>query len=97
VRKGRLAEAEASLRRLQRKSAPIDPKQTLASIIYTNNLEQELSTGTSYWDCFKGSEMRRTEIACMVFLGQITVGLCFAYNSTYFFQQIGLSTSQTYK
>ena len=97
VRRGRLEEAERSLRRLQRKSALIDPKQTLATIIHTDNLEQELATGTSYRDCFRGTELRRTEIACMAFAGQILCGLSFAYNSTYFFQQVGLSTSASYK
>jgi SP family general alpha glucoside:H+ symporter-like MFS transporter len=43
----------------------------------------ELSVGTTYWDCFKGFERRRTEIACVVFGGQLVCGLCFAYASTY--------------
>jgi SP family general alpha glucoside:H+ symporter-like MFS transporter len=97
VRVGKLEEAERSLRRLQRKSAPIDPKQTLAVIVHTNNLEEELSTGTSYKDCFTGSELRRTEIACVAFAGQVLSGSSFAYNSTYFFQQAGLSTTTTYR
>jgi MFS transporter, SP family, general alpha glucoside:H+ symporter len=97
VRKGRLEEAEKSLKRLVRSSANIDTKKTLATIVHTNNLEQELSTGTSYWDCFKGSERRRTEIACVVFAGQILSGSSFAYNSTYFFEQVGLPTETTYK
>ena len=97
VRKGRLEEAEHSLKRLVRSSANIDTKQTLATIVHTNNLEQELSTGTSYWDCFKGFERRRTEIACVVFAGQVLSGSSFAYNSTYFFQQVGLQTQTTYK
>ena len=96
VRKGRLAEAEKSLNRLVRKSANIDTKQTLATIVHTNNLEQELATGTSYRDCFKGFERRRTEIACIVFAGQILSGSSFAYNSTYFFEQVGLPTVTTY-
>ncbi|KAK9244241.1 general substrate transporter [Lipomyces tetrasporus] len=97
VRKGKLEEAEKVLRRLQSKSANIDPKLTLATIVHTNKLEQELEIGTSYWDCFRGFELRRTEIACIVFSGQITCGICFAYNSTYFFQQVGLTPGQTYK
>jgi MFS transporter, SP family, general alpha glucoside:H+ symporter len=97
VRKGRLEEAEHSLKRLVRASSGIDTKQTLATIVHTNNLEQELSTGTSYLDCFKGPERRRTEIACITFAGQILSGSSFAYNSTYFFQQVGLATSTTYK
>ena len=70
VRHRRLEDAEKSIRRLQRASANIDPKETLATIVYTNNLEEELSVGTSYWDCFTGFELRRTEIACICFAGQ---------------------------
>ena len=97
VRKGRFDEAEHSLRRLQRKSAPIDPKATLAAIIYTDNLEKELTVGTHYRDCFKGTELRRTEIACFTFAAQVLSGGNFAYNSTYFFKQIGLDSNTTYK
>lgn len=96
VRKGRLEDAEKSLRRLQRKSASINPKNTLATIIHTNALELEISSGTSYLDCFRGIERRRTEIACMAFAGQVLSGANFAYNSTYFFQQVGVSTKTTY-
>lgn len=97
VRQNRLDEAEASLKRLQGKKAThIDPKRTLATIVYTNNLEEQLSVGTSYWDCFKGFELRRTEIACMCFSGQILSGICFAYNSSFFFASVGLGTSTTY-
>lgn len=88
--------AEKSLRRLQRASAKIDVKETLATIVYTNNLEEQLSVGTSYWDCFTGFELRRTEIACIVFAGQVLSGSSFAYNASYFFQQVGLSTDTTY-
>lgn len=97
VRHRRLDEAEKSLRRLQRASANIDVKQTLATIVYTNNLEEELSVGTSYWDCFTGFELRRTEIACICFAGQVLSGSTFAYNASYFFEQVGLSSSVTYK
>ncbi|KAK9482985.1 general substrate transporter [Lipomyces starkeyi] len=97
VRKRRYEEAEKSLIRLQNKSANINPRHTLATIVHTNKLEEELAVGTSYWDCFKRFELRRTEIACFSFAGQILSGSSFAYNSTYFFQQIGLSTSETYK
>ncbi|KAK0120541.1 hypothetical protein ONS96_010746 [Cadophora gregata f. sp. sojae] len=97
VRHGKLEEAEKSLARLVRKSANIDPKKTLAYIVHTNELEREIQAGTSYLDCFKGVELRRTEIACMAFAGQVFAGSLFAYNSTYFFQQIGLGTKATYR
>ena len=96
VRHNRLEEAETSIRRLQRPSPGFDPKRTLATIVYTNNLEEQLSVGTTYWDCFKGFELRRTEIAIVVFAGQLVCGLCFAYASTYFFQQVGLNTEASY-
>lgn len=96
VRHQRYENAERAIRRVQRASAPIDPKDTLATIVYTNNLETELSVGTSYWDCFSGFELRRTEIACMCFAGQVLSGSSFAYNSSYFFEQLGLETHKIY-
>ncbi|KAL7903933.1 general alpha-glucoside permease [Trichoderma velutinum] len=97
VRKGKLKEAEASLDRLRSKKAThVSSRKKLAAIVYTNNLERSLSVGTSYWDCLKGTELRRTEIASMCFSGQTLSGIMFAYNSSYFFSQIGLGTSTTY-
>ncbi|VUC26004.1 unnamed protein product [Clonostachys rosea] len=96
VRKGRIQNAESNLRRLQKSSTGIDVSKTLAEIIHTNDFEQEMSVGTTYWDCFKGVERRRTEIACMAFVGQVLSGSNFAYNSSYFFEQLGLGTSTVY-
>lgn len=99
VRQGRVKDAEASLNRLRSKKnagSRVDSRKKLAAIIYTNNLERNLTIGTSYWDCFKGTELRRTEIACFCFSGQILSGINFAYNSSYFFSQIGLGTKTTY-
>jgi SP family general alpha glucoside:H+ symporter-like MFS transporter len=70
----------------------MDSKRTLAQIVFTDNLEQKLSVGTSYRDCFRGIERRRTEIATVVFGGQLVCDLCFACSSTYLFQQVGLDT-----
>ncbi|KAH7309882.1 general substrate transporter [Stachybotrys elegans] len=96
VRIGREDDAEKSLRRLRPNASDEEIRETLGLIVYTNRLEEELSVGTSYRDCFKGDELRRTEIACMTFAGQIFSGLYFAYNSTYFFQQVGLDSQTTY-
>lgn len=74
VRKDRFDDAEKAIRRLQSASSRQSPKNTLAGIVYTNNLEVQLSIGTTYWDCFKGFELRRTEIACVVFGGQLVCG-----------------------
>lgn len=96
VRQGKLVEAEAAIGRLQSVDCPVDPKQTLATIVYTDNLEKELSVGTSYKDCFKGFELRRTEIACISFMGQVMCGTAVAYNATYFYEQIGLPSATVY-
>ncbi|KAI8314702.1 Alpha-glucosides permease MPH3 [Colletotrichum sp. SAR11_59] len=84
VRHGRLDAAERSLRRLQVESPLADPKKALAAIVYTNKLEEELEVGTSYWDCLKKFELRRTEIACMAFIGQPLVGLNLGLLQSYF-------------
>jgi SP family general alpha glucoside:H+ symporter-like MFS transporter len=97
VRKHRYEEAEAVLRRLQSPTSNIDTKQTLAIIVHTNKIEEDLAVGTSYKDCFVGPERRRTEIACLVFAGQVLSGSSSAYNSTYFFEQVGLDSDTTYK
>lgn len=99
VRSGRIQEARHSLVRLYRAgtdATTID--SALALIVHTDNQEKELRTiKTTYWQCFRGVDARRTEVACMVMAGTITTGLCFAYNSTYFFSTIGLTTNQTYR
>jgi SP family general alpha glucoside:H+ symporter-like MFS transporter len=104
VRKGRYAEAEKVVGRLLSKKVQnspegrsIDTRRALALIIHTNKAEQELAIGTTYWDCFKGAELRRTEIACVCFAGQVLSGSQFAYNSTYFFQQVGIDPRTSYK
>lgn len=77
VRKGRFEEAERSICRLV--SAPldvIDPKDTLAMITRTVEGERGQQIQGSYWDCFKGSNLRRTEIAMVSWGCQILPGLC---------------------
>jgi SP family general alpha glucoside:H+ symporter-like MFS transporter len=97
VRKGQLDKAEKSLHRLKSNKTDLNVKTMLATIVRTDELEKRITAGTSYWDCFRGVERRRTEIACMAFAGQMFSGLAFAYNSTYFFQQVGLTPKQTYR
>ncbi|KAK9453088.1 putative alpha-glucoside transport protein [Dipodascopsis uninucleata] len=97
VRKNRLADAEKAMRRLCAKNSPTSPEQMIALIVHTNNLELQLETGDSYFDCFKGTDLRRTEISCVSFAGQVLAGSQFAYSPTYFFEQAGMDTSQAYK
>ena len=73
VRKDRLQDAEKSLRRLA--SSKVNVSATLAFIRETDRLEQELESGTSYLDCFKGVNLRRTEIAIGVYCTQVRESL----------------------
>ncbi|KAG0652307.1 maltose permease MAL31 [Hyphodiscus hymeniophilus] len=97
VRKGRLADAEKSLIRLSSNLTPEEIRLKLAMMVHTDNLEKAMNTESSYWDCFRGTNLRRTEIACMVLAAQELSGEAFAYGSTYFFIQAGLSPSNSYK
>lgn len=93
MRRGRLQEAERSLTRL---SSSIDAKQRLAMMIHTDELEQNTESGTSYWDCFKGVDRRRTEIVCMTWAIQMFSGLPMQGYNTYFFEQAGLPSSDSF-
>lgn len=97
IRKGNLAEAEKSLQRLSSGSTTAEIRGTLAMMVHTDKIETAMKTETSIWDCFKGTNRRRTEIACMVLAAQSLSGQPFAYGSTYFFTQAGLSPSNSYK
>ena len=73
-------------------------KDYQAMIQYTEALEEinekesALQKKNRYIDCFKGVDLRRTEIACWAWLIQITSGGPLQGYSTYFFSQAGLST-----
>lgn len=96
VRQGRLEEAENSLKRLSQEDDNVDHKQTIALMVHTNELEKSEQAGINYWDCFKGTNLIRTEIACGAFLSQITDGGALAYSPTYFFEQAGISENTAY-
>lgn len=66
-------------------------------LIHTNSLEKGIDAGTSYWDCFKGIDRRRTEIACMAFAVQPFCGTAMGGTPTYFFVQAGLPTNISFK
>jgi len=97
VRKGRMADARKSLRRLTSKEATdADIDASLALIEYTDKLEKHMEEGTSYLDCFKGVNLRRTEIACTVWVAQVFCGIWFGGNVTYFLQQAGFDPERSF-
>lgn len=97
VRHGRYDEALATVQRLTAGEEKTKARQTVAMMIHTNEIEQEIEAGSSYWDCFRGNNLRRTEISCMSFTGQVLAGSQFAYTGTYFFERAGMSPTDAYK
>lgn len=65
VRKGKLAEAKQSLLRLTslNRETEFDADETVAMMVHTTALEEKNAEGASYWDCFKGTDLRRTEVS----------------------------------
>lgn len=97
VRRGDSEGAKRALYRLTSRNDPtFKPDETIAMIEYTNELEKSLSSGTSYWDCFKGTDLRRTEIVCCVWLVQTLVGTNLMGFSAYFCVQAGLPTVHSF-
>lgn len=97
VRAGKYDEAEKSVIRLASSTQRASAKQTVAMMIHTNELEKDIDAGTSYWDCFKGIDRRRTEIVCMTFAAQPFCGSAMGGTPTYFFVQAGLPNSISFK
>lgn len=77
VRMGKIDQAETTLRRCARAGHYTEDtmRQQIALMVYTNEVEKEESAhATSYRDLFKGNNRRRTEIACVTWLIQMTNG-----------------------
>lgn len=64
VRRGKIDEARTSLMRLASPSADKEAavEASLAYIRHTTELEKTEVEGASFWECFKGTNLRRTEI-----------------------------------
>ncbi|RSH83726.1 hypothetical protein EHS25_005630 [Saitozyma podzolica] len=62
-------------------------------MVRTNEHETAVSAGAIYRGCFKGSDLRRTEIECVAWASQTLAGLGFAGQFVYFLQQAGVSAS----
>lgn len=96
VRRGDHESAERSILRLGSGSIH-ETKQTIAMLIHTDELEKQIDQGTSYWDCFRGVDLRRTEIACLTFAAQPFCGSSMGGTPTYFFVQAGLPATISFK
>ena len=96
IRTDRLEAAKNSLQRLTQPEHHDNIDATIAMMVHTNKLEIEERGGVTYWDAFRGTNRRRTEIACIGFLSQVTNGGALCYSGSFFFQQTGISASAAY-
>ncbi|OJJ07272.1 hypothetical protein ASPVEDRAFT_88526 [Aspergillus versicolor CBS 583.65] len=98
IRKGRVEEAEASLKRTI--SAPegvIDTKPIIAMIQNTIQTEHDMQIGSSYRECFQGTNRRRSEISIISWGCQLLPGWAIQNYITYFFTLAGLSSGDSFK
>ena len=98
VRKGKIEKAKKSLLRLTslNRETDFDADETIAMMVHTTALEEKITRGATYLDCFKGTDRRRTEIVCMCWAIQNLSGNSFSGYSTYFLEQAGLPASTSY-
>jgi SP family general alpha glucoside:H+ symporter-like MFS transporter len=95
ARRGQLEKAERSLKRLTHKS--IDTSVLLAHIQLTTSLENMETETSTFLDCFRNTDLRRTVISIMVYAIQPLVAnfLVIGY-AVYFFELAGLQTSDAF-
>jgi SP family general alpha glucoside:H+ symporter-like MFS transporter len=76
LRKGRRDDARKALLRLTSRGQKenFNVEETLAMMEHTNELEKSVSGGTSFRDCFRGTDFRRTEIVCCTWAIQTLCG-----------------------
>jgi sugar porter (SP) family MFS transporter len=92
VRQGKSEDAFHVLKRLANPGTPTSViDEALAQIKITDDFEKSINEGTSYLDCFKGVDLRRTEIVCVTWLVQSAAGSTFFGYSTYFYRAAGLA------
>ncbi|EPQ30959.1 uncharacterized protein PFL1_01148 [Pseudozyma flocculosa PF-1] len=99
VRQGRHEDAKRAIKGLRGSKVPFsdaDAQQQVAMMVHTDELEKAVSEGSSYWDCFKRTDLRRTEIACVVWLCQHLSGSPLMGASSYFYVNAGLPTTQAF-
>ncbi|KAJ5098564.1 Maltose permease MAL61 [Penicillium argentinense] len=96
IRKGRIQDAGKVLHRLRSKDSSEDEiSDTLAMMEQTVKIENEMKSTSSYWDLFKGVNLRRTEVTVFTYLIQELCAPLVAY-IVYFLEQAGLPATASF-
>lgn len=107
VRHGRKEQAKKVLMRLRRATSDRELDNTVAMMEHTEQVEEYASSkhnrskasrfsDTSYAACFRGPNLRRTEIACMVFMTQNMCGLPIIGYAAYLYKQMGFDERRSF-
>ncbi|KIX00578.1 uncharacterized protein Z518_09643 [Rhinocladiella mackenziei CBS 650.93] len=98
VRRDKMDLARRSLMRLRGDSATKEQEveATLAYIKYTTELERAETQNAAFIDCFRGTNLRRTEINCVVWCAQILCGNAIQGYAVLFLESAGFSEVQAF-
>lgn len=98
MRRGRKEQALKSIKRLGRKNGTqAQAEETLAMMERTVEIERHTGGEPTLLDLFKGTDLRRTLITCLMYASQNFAGNLIANQATFFFEQAGLSTDWSFK
>ncbi|KAF3076096.1 Maltose permease MAL61 [Trichoderma lentiforme] len=98
VRRDKSEEARKALKRLRTPSPESDfeIEATLAYIQHTTAIEKAETALASFIECFQGTNLRRTEINCVVWAAQILCGNAILGYSVVFLEAAGFSELQAF-
>lgn len=97
VRSGRTEDAAKMLRKLRSKDTPEEEiADTVSMMVYTVKVENEMQSSSSYWDLFRGFDLRRTEITVLTYLIQELCAPLVSY-IVYFLEQAGLASTSSFE
>ncbi|RSH91617.1 hypothetical protein EHS25_008986 [Saitozyma podzolica] len=97
IKKDRIESARKAIYRLVSKPKDdFNPDQIIALMQETDRLEREARAGTSYMDCFRGTDLRRTEICCGLFIAQQLCGVSLMGILAYYLEQSGMPTADAF-
>ncbi|KAF9699104.1 hypothetical protein EKO04_002701 [Ascochyta lentis] len=98
MRHGRREQALKSVKRLGRRNGTqASAEETLAMMERTVKIEAHLGGEPTLLDLFKGVDLRRTAITCLIYASQNFAGNLIANQATFFFEQAGMSTDFSFK
>ncbi|KAH9826772.1 maltose permease [Teratosphaeria destructans] len=96
IRRGRKDEALRSIKRLGAKTEE-GAQQKMAMIERTVEIEALRGGAPKLLDLFKGVDLRRTTIICLMYASQNFAGNLIANQATFFFEQAGVSTEKAFQ